>query len=76
MSDQSYYNLFLRLEEGGATALGPALYYSVLEASKKNGSQVILCTDGLANKGIGNLDDTESGSLFYKELSSYAKTNG
>jgi hypothetical protein len=44
--------LFFSLEEGGATALGPALYYSILLASKKSGSQVILCTDGLANRGL------------------------
>ena len=37
--------LFFSLEEGGATALGPALYYSILIASRKKGSQVILWFD-------------------------------
>ena len=32
--------------------MGPALYYSILIASRKPGSKVILCTDGLANKGF------------------------
>ena len=41
---------FFSLEEGGATALGPALYLSILIASRKKESQVILCTDGLANR--------------------------
>jgi len=44
------------LTEKGQTALGPALVVSVALASQKPGSQVILCTDGLANIGLGNLD--------------------
>ena len=47
-----------RLNEKGQTALGPALLSSVLLASKgKPGSMVIICTDGLANKGLGSIDD-------------------
>jgi len=44
------------LEEGGPTALGPALLVAVAMASKVNGSRVVVCTDGLANVGIGALD--------------------
>jgi len=38
----------------GRTALGPAVLTSVAMASKgAPGSQVIICTDGMANVGIG-----------------------
>merc|ERR1712154_534688 len=45
-----------KLTENGQTALGPALVVSIAMASSKPGSQVILCTDGLANVGVGALD--------------------
>ena len=47
---------------------------SIELASKGNlGSTVILCTDGLANKGVGNLEElTEEKKKFYDELASYA----
>ena len=49
------------MEESGPTALGPALVSSVMLASKgKRGSKVILCTDGLANVGLGKLDELKS----------------
>jgi len=44
------------LEEDGQTTLGPALLLSVQLASQAPGSKVIMCTDGLANRGVGNLD--------------------
>lgn len=68
----------LNLEEGGATALGPALYYSIKMASRQQGSQVILCTDGLANKGIGSLESTneEEKIAFYNEVAELASNNG
>jgi len=44
------------LEEGGQTALGPALVVAVAMAAHAKGSKVILCTDGLANIGLGALD--------------------
>lgn len=46
------------LEETGATALGPAILTAVALASQgAKGSQVIICTDGLANVGLGALDE-------------------
>merc|ERR1719242_2297920 len=45
-----------KLTENGQTALGPALVVSIAMASAKPGSQVILCTDGLANIGVGSLE--------------------
>lgn len=51
----------LHIEETGPTALGPALLASVGLASKgRAGSKVIICTDGLANVGLGNLADALS----------------
>lgn len=44
------------LEEGGQTALGPALVVAIAMAAQAKGSKVILCTDGLANIGLGALD--------------------
>lgn len=42
------------IEETGPTALGPALLTSVAMASEGGqGSTVVLCTDGLANVGLG-----------------------
>lgn len=47
------------LTEGGATALGPAVLTAVGIASAKPGSKVVVCTDGLANIGVGSLEDTD-----------------
>lgn len=44
------------LQAAGSTALGPALQLSIALASRRPGSSVILCTDGLANVGLGSLD--------------------
>jgi len=69
------------LEEGGQTALGPALLIAIMMASKVRASKVVMCTDGLANIGLGNLD-TESAdqhskaSNFYSQLGEKAKENG
>ncbi len=48
-------NKLWSLESNGQTALGPALAVSI-----QSGSQVILCKDGLANIGIGKLDEGNS----------------
>lgn len=68
----------LALEEGGATALGPALLYAIKYASAKRGSKVILCTDGLANEGFGSLEKpvAQASIDFYTNLSDMAITNG
>ena len=54
---------------------------SVMMASTVAGSKVVMCTDGLANVGLGSLD-TESvderavASKFYSQLGEKAKENG
>ncbi len=56
--------------------MGPALYYSILIAARKPGSKVILCTDGLANKGNGALDSNDDQSAYYNELATFATNKG
>lgn len=48
------------LQESGATALGPALLVSVGLAGQTKGSLVVLCTDGVANVGLGTLENYSS----------------
>jgi len=67
------------LEEGGQTALGPALQAALAVASCAQGSSVVLCTDGLANKGVGALEDVfdeVNAKLFYTELGEKARLYG
>lgn len=72
------------LEETGPTALGPGLIAAVgLAAEAGQGSQVVICTDGLANIGIGSLEDKKDNKdgvceveEFYKKIAQYAKSKG
>ena len=59
------------LEEGGQTALGPALLLSVAMAAQCPGSRVVICTDGLANVGLGNLDDIQSDDIYAESFAFY-----
>lgn len=43
-------------QEDGSTALGPALLVGIAMAARKRGSRVVVCTDGLANTGLGSLE--------------------
>lgn len=63
----------------GQTALGPALLSSLQLAAKgKPGSMIVLCTDGLANKGLGNLEnqDNQESDAFYEKICDIAKEHG
>jgi small GTP-binding protein len=70
------------LTESGATALGPALSVALAVARRGAvGSRVTLCTDGLANIGVGALDGgdeaaRDAGKLTYIELGEQAKLSG
>jgi hypothetical protein len=70
------------LEESGATALGPALVVSIGLAGETPGSEVVVCTDGLSNIGLGQLDEVNTAEkrreveLFYEQLGNYAKDKG
>lgn len=78
-SSNTLIEQFNRLEEGGKTSLGPALLASVALASKgKKGSMVIMCTDGLANVGLGSMDlevENEDSKKFYEDVSKLAQEN-
>lgn len=73
----------MSFEETGPTALGPALATGVAMAAEgAQGSQVVLCTDGLANIGIGSFDEvTDEAELkkreeVYERIGEYAKSKG
>jgi len=73
----------MSLEETGPTALGPALATAVgMAAEGATGSQVVLCTDGLANIGIGNFDEVYDENEMikreevYERIGQYAKSKG
>jgi len=64
------------LAEEGSTALGPALALAVALASNEKRSEVIICTDGLSNVGIGSLEEgKEAGAPFYEKIGKFAKQN-
>lgn len=62
------------------TCLGPALLLSAVFASGMNvGSKVIMCTDGLANKGFGKFElekDRPAAKPMYEKIGKYAADNG
>jgi hypothetical protein len=74
------------LVSSGSTALGPALLSSVVLASHgKPGSKVIICTDGLANLGIGSIENnynyrnnnnSNKSTKFYTDVGVYAAEKG
>uniref|UniRef100_A0AAQ6IQQ1 VWFA domain-containing protein n=1 Tax=Anabas testudineus TaxID=64144 RepID=A0AAQ6IQQ1_ANATE len=71
------------LSESGTTALGPAALLAIEMAARQPGSKVIICTDGKANTGLGNLevedDDARtllSSTIFYQELGENAANQG
>ena len=73
----------MSLEETGPTALGPAVVTSIAMAAQGAvGSQVVICTDGLANVGVGAFDEAKTDAdwarvnEFYEQIGQYAKTTG
>jgi hypothetical protein len=72
------------LEETGPTALGPAVVSAIAMAGEcGNGSSVVICTDGLANVGVGCLEEQKDSSnaaqdvaTFYEQLADYAYQKG
>ncbi|MHA1292875.1 MAG: hypothetical protein ACTSQJ_09435 [Promethearchaeota archaeon] len=60
------------------TALGPALYLGILSVIKFqfNSGRITLLTDGLANKGVGNLSGTSlNAEKFYKDMAQLCNKN-
>lgn len=54
------------LHTKGCTALGPALSVAMGICMGTSGSEIVLCTDGAPNQGVGGTDDKET---FYKMVS-------
>lgn len=69
-------NKIKSLVSEGATALGPALTFLIGFLDKSPGSQIILCTDGVANVGVGSISRKENGLNFYEEIADYARKKG
>eukprot|EP00007_Cunea_sp_BSH-02190019_P003951 CAMPEP_0174243232 /NCGR_PEP_ID=MMETSP0417-20130205/30934_1 /TAXON_ID=242541 /ORGANISM="Mayorella sp, Strain BSH-02190019" /LENGTH=877 /DNA_ID=CAMNT_0015322717 /DNA_START=37 /DNA_END=2670 /DNA_ORIENTATION=+ len=64
------------LEPHGTTALGPALVIALSLATRTPGGDVILCTDGVANIGVGAMEDAalmSDARQFYRKLGEQAK---
>ncbi|CAF4141790.1 unnamed protein product [Rotaria magnacalcarata] len=78
------------LEEGGQTALGPSVMFALNIASQRQGSKLVICTDGLANRGLGSLEKAQDekteeaakmealteGNRFYAGLTERAREKG
>eukprot|EP00002_Diphylleia_rotans_P033061 TRINITY_DN69_c0_g1_i12.p1 TRINITY_DN69_c0_g1~~TRINITY_DN69_c0_g1_i12.p1 ORF type:complete len:615 (+),score=159.53 TRINITY_DN69_c0_g1_i12:58-1902(+) len=67
------------LQEQGPTALGPAVVAALGLASQKPRSRVIVCTDGLANVGLGAIDnklESQAAMAFYEKIGELAKESG
>ena len=57
------------LQPNGITSLGPGLAVSLGLVALHPGSEVILCTDGMPNSGLGSLGDSSvAGKEFYLEV--------
>lgn len=68
-----------KLTASGGTALGPALVNALgLATQGSSGSKIILCTDGLANEGLGSLDgrNDQEAIKFYEKVADIAVQNG
>lgn len=62
------------LKDGGRTALGPAVLVALGMTKNSRGSKIIVCTDGAANVGLGNLEEpTEDDRKFYAKLTNKVK---
>jgi len=66
-----------KLRGVGSTALGPAAAVCVGMGAATPGSKIVLCTDGEANLGLGNIDESGDRAMeFYNQLGEMARSNG
>lgn len=77
-SSEKILNRVKQMRTEGATALGPGLVFSIGFSGKKSGSQIILCTDGCANVGMGSMNgySIKNNDNFYDILAEDAKERG
>jgi actin-related protein len=64
------------LKPCGNTALGPALAVSVGLASGHPGTRIVLCTDGMANNGVGSIKTSSEVCPFYSNIACRAAEEG
>jgi len=65
-----------RLKPCGNTALGPALTVGVGLASQHPGSKIVVCTDGMANNGVGAIRNRNEPVEFYGDIGRCAAEEG
>lgn len=82
-SETNLISQLYQIEESGQTALGPGILFSInLIRESAYGSKIILCTDGIANLGVGSLDNVNNeesliaADKFYTNIGEYAKEKG
>lgn len=73
MAKTDLMDRLMSLQVAGATALGPALTIAVHAAKKARRAEIIMCTDGASNQGIGRVED---GRDFYVRLGGFAAECG
>ncbi|XP_060080310.1 circularly permutated Ras protein 1-like [Ylistrum balloti] len=77
---ESYDDITGRIEgmqTKDTTALGPALATAIGMMTGTQGSEVILCTDGAPNCGVGRMNNSDSSCKdYYTMVGNYAKDNG
>merc|ERR1711908_235258 len=64
------------LKPSGNTALGPALTVAVGLAGGRPGSKIVLCSDGMANNGVGAIKNRNQVVEFYGEIGRRAAEEG
>jgi len=70
-------NKVLGLQSDGTTALGPAVAFALGLVSNCPGSKILVCTDGQANVGYGNISSgSENVKGNYQIMGSKGKENG
>ncbi|KAL4460520.1 hypothetical protein ABPG74_000271 [Tetrahymena malaccensis] len=70
--------IYRKSNKMGSTALGPAILAAVEIAKSNRGSQIIVCTDGMANQGLGSINQQlqKQATQFYLDVAEYAKQKG
>lgn len=63
----------LQFNPSGSTALGPALLIAISATFNSSKSEMILCTDGASNTGVGSIEKDPD---FYKKVGQLSKNNG
>eukprot|EP00727_Mastigamoeba_balamuthi_P012024 m51a1_g7444 putative ras-like gtp-binding protein ypt1 (1013) ;mRNA; f:92802-96151 len=75
--EEAFVRRVWALEENGSTALGPALMIAIgLASNGPRGASVIVCTDGMANMGLGSLRSEGAFVPFYTDCAEAALLAG